>query len=67
MMGKHLRSRRTAISPIAVSFPSPVHPILPGEAGRPRRGDNDNDDNDDNDTMACLMGPVPSIAARGFR
>ena len=43
-------------------FPGLVHPIPAGEAGRGHRGNNDDDDDDN--MMLCLMGPVPSIAAR---
>ena len=61
LMGKRLCSGRAAIYPPAFSSLCPVHLFLPGDAGRPRRGNNNN-----NYTMALPMGPVPSIAAREF-
>ena len=63
LWGEHLNHCRAGIYPPAFFSLHPVHSFPPGDAGRGRRGNNDND----NDTMACLMGPVPSIAARGFR
>ncbi len=65
-MGKRIHSARAGIYLPAFFSLHPVHSFLSGDAGRGRRGNN-NDDDDDDDTMACLMGPVLSIAARGFR
>ena len=59
LMGqKCLHSLRAAISPHTFFSLCHVHPFLPGEAGGTRRGNNNMN------IAVCLMGPVPSIAAR---
>ena len=40
LMGKHLRSGRAGISPLAFFSLDPVHQFLPGAVGRGRRGNN---------------------------
>ena len=42
LMGKHLHPARAEISPLAFFSLHLVHPFLPGDAGRPRRGNNNN-------------------------
>ena len=60
LMGKYLHHGRAGISPLTFFSLCPVHQILPGDAGAGHRGNNNNN------TMALPMGPMPSIAARGF-
>ena len=63
-MGEQVSPSRAWIYPPTFSFPDPAEQIPPGYDSAARRGGNNNNNN--NNTMACLMGPVPSIAAREF-